>query len=66
MRRAVGVGHVARQPIHTDGEFVKAQHVHDADVAEDAGKQVGALVGTGSHEQAAVGAALCVERDVWG
>jgi hypothetical protein len=67
MERAVGeeggeVGGVVRAavfflPCPADGEFVEAEHVHDADGWEGAAEEVGALEEAGTDEETAVGAA---------
>jgi hypothetical protein len=38
----------------TNGEFVKAQHVHDAHLSNDSPKQVRPLVAAGRHQQPSI------------
>ena len=56
------LGVVARavlgRPVPTDGEFMEAQHVHDAHGGQAHPEEVGALVHDGSDQETAVGAAL--------
>lgn len=44
--------------VHTYGELVEAQHVHDAYLGNDCPKEVRPLVATGSYQQAAIGPSL--------
>lgn len=44
--------------VHTYGELVEAQHIHDANLGNDSPKEARPLVTAGSHQQAAIGASL--------